>query len=1116
MNHLVECDLNVLLAVQLCLQIAVLFLLAWLGHGLFRRRPKLQHFSWLVALLVVMILAPLKLILPAWSVELTEPRLGVVAQAPSSADQPFGTKGLGFSHSSVVSSEETHAWRAPSELGPANLETNLTGDSTPQISSLLAAKNGTGMPTFSLFGVLLILYLSIVAILLLRLLLGMRALTRICRGAQRPAQESFAELLLNELELKRKPQVLLSDEVSIPMAFGILRPTILLPNEFDSWGSDLQRMVLIHEAGHIKRCDAVWDLLSRFTSSIYWFHPFVHLLSWFLRRTRENATDALVLEHGVSPTRYAKQLLAISPREKTQRHPALFMARHGEIRNRIESILAFQPEQNGSNPQSIFRKACISIAMVSVACFSLQFSYAKAVGSIQAKSPLQDISSAAKDAVIEKPKLNVTGKTFYERIQQMKPRERWRVLPKKFTLTGRVENENGKPVSGADVVLRDSATMFTIGEQGAINDVVAKTKSSEEGMFEFADIPNPNLPHEGYRPYEVFVVSKDRVGYESLGPMNATDEGTIALVEPIRIGPSVEITGKVVSPAGKPLKGVDIRISHFKGALGGSKFSHFSDRMMSPRTATDEAGNFSIEGLPDGVFVGLRIMHPDFATNFQTIWTKEDLVNLSPEIHKRPRLGNGSTIVMEEGVKLSGVILDHESKPRSGINVSTFFRRWKTNKDGKFEIRVSESQIVKDRLELWISNQESVPSSKYKYHSSHYSKVSELKEGTAQLVCPIPATLRGRVVTEVGRKPIPSVVVTLDSEDGTDNIAVTDRNGEFVREIDSGRIRVGVDGENPGLKFGSGKAVPYDLKPGENRSIEISVAAMMQAKVQVVDPDGTPAMGAEVGFCRDGEFQTVLKSNQNGRASFDSFSEERWSDRLFARMQKDGKTFWAEADIRDESKDHKLRLAPAIELSGKISAKGKPLSRVTVRVLKDGESRSRPLLVAVTDADGNYAMNVPSKNYDGSTAHYRISLEPCDAIPNEQVNSVVQRATSSGKELNADLDLVTGSGTIAGQVLDVKGNPVANVDVKLQSLYLKPVGSANDEIQASELFESSSCISGPDGVFEIEGLPKGYLALVSAQVPGKLVQGVSMVKVGDRDAKLLVMEAVDQPAVDTY
>ena len=129
---------------------------------------------------------------------------------------------------------------------------------------------------------------------------------------------------------------------------------------------------------------------------------------------------------------------------------------------------------------------------------------------------------------------------------------------------------------------------------------------------------------------------------------------------------------------------------------------------------------------------------------------------------------------------------------------------------------------------------------------------------------------------------------------------------------------------------------------------------------------------------------------------------------------------------------------------------------------------------------------------------------------------MVQRATSSGKELNADLDLVTGSGTIAGQVLDVKGNPVANVDVKLQSLYLKPVGSANDEIQASELFESSSCISGPDGVFEIEGLPKGYLALVSAQVPGKLVQGVSMVKVGDRDAKLLVMEAVDQPAVDTY
>src|SRR6476646_10720337 len=86
-----------------------------------------------------------------------------------------------------------------------------------------------------------------------------------------------------------------------PATCGIVRPCVVLPQELvDSLSSAELRLILLHELIHIRRRDVLVDKIASLVAIIHWFHPVAWLTRYFLRRERELACDAAVLERATT------------------------------------------------------------------------------------------------------------------------------------------------------------------------------------------------------------------------------------------------------------------------------------------------------------------------------------------------------------------------------------------------------------------------------------------------------------------------------------------------------------------------------------------------------------------------------------------------------------------------------------------------------------------------------------------------------------------------------------------------------------------------------------------------------------------------------------------------
>ena len=70
--------------------------------------------------------------------------------------------------------------------------------------------------------------------------------------------------------------------------------------------------VILHEVAHIKRMDYVLNLVLAFIEAAMFFNPFTHLISFHVKRERENCCDDWVLQYeynaAIMPVRCYKLL----------------------------------------------------------------------------------------------------------------------------------------------------------------------------------------------------------------------------------------------------------------------------------------------------------------------------------------------------------------------------------------------------------------------------------------------------------------------------------------------------------------------------------------------------------------------------------------------------------------------------------------------------------------------------------------------------------------------------------------------------------------------------------------------------------------------------------------
>lgn len=163
----------------------------------------------------------------------------------------------------------------------------------------------------------------------------------ISRIASDTALLSAYEGVRAEADLKRRISLRIGGTAA-PMTWGLLRSTILLPEEAAGWPFEKTRVVLLHELAHIKRRDTATHGLARLACALQWPNP----LAWYgllrMQRLREMACDDFVIRHGSAPAEYAGYLVEIvkTLRDRmTSPAGALAISRSPRIEMRIRRIL---------------------------------------------------------------------------------------------------------------------------------------------------------------------------------------------------------------------------------------------------------------------------------------------------------------------------------------------------------------------------------------------------------------------------------------------------------------------------------------------------------------------------------------------------------------------------------------------------------------------------------------------------------------------------------------------------------------------------------------------------------------------------------------------------------
>jgi ankyrin repeat protein/beta-lactamase regulating signal transducer with metallopeptidase domain len=169
-------------------------------------------------------------------------------------------------------------------------------------------------PILTTNGILLLLHLS-GALLILTLAsvqkVRLRRLASRSIAVKDPALAEAYNALCRSMRLSRTPRLLISSDNHAPIAFGLWKPAIMLPEALVSSLPLSEILVVLgHELAHHRRRDLWISWLQLIVLAIWWFNPVYWLLSRSIRGVREDCCDDMVLASGiVSREGYCRTLL---------------------------------------------------------------------------------------------------------------------------------------------------------------------------------------------------------------------------------------------------------------------------------------------------------------------------------------------------------------------------------------------------------------------------------------------------------------------------------------------------------------------------------------------------------------------------------------------------------------------------------------------------------------------------------------------------------------------------------------------------------------------------------------------------------------------------------------
>ncbi len=176
------------------------------------------------------------------------------------------------------------------------------------------------------------------------------------RSSSVPLTNEWTTFLQNsaaQLGIRRQIGLAESSSIVAPVVIGYLKPVILIPlGMISGLTTEQLETIFLHELAHIRRHDYLINLIQSALEAIFFFSPFVWILSGMIRKERECCCDDLVIRQHGGDRVYAHALVRLAEARLSPAGFALSLAAdNNQLLYRIKRIM----ERPGkTNPKSRF------------------------------------------------------------------------------------------------------------------------------------------------------------------------------------------------------------------------------------------------------------------------------------------------------------------------------------------------------------------------------------------------------------------------------------------------------------------------------------------------------------------------------------------------------------------------------------------------------------------------------------------------------------------------------------------------------------------------------------------------------------------------------------------
>ncbi|MEX2117972.1 MAG: M56 family metallopeptidase [Pirellulales bacterium] len=425
----------------------------------------------------------------------------------------------------------------------------------------------------------------------------MLLLSRRVRQAAEPGPLPLARFqrLCRELRMPRGARLLVASNVASPVAFGILRPTVLLPSSLAATLSepDLDT-VLAHELIHLRRGDAWINWAQHLVCIAWWFHPVAWLVSRSLRKLREDCCDDLLLARGMAtPEAYCQTLLrvatAVASRPRLRMTMEMARGLH-PIGRRLVRIM-----DNAVRRTPRLSAATLGLLVVLAALTLPGMDRSNSAAAPRDKptpKPSADKRPATDKGVQPTEPVKVGGKENGNRADP--PAET------AADFGGTVYDPQGKPAGQVTVWLLG-------GSYDEPPQVLAETISEADGRFTFPGVSRDEAFAPRVRQPQVLGRdAQQRIGWSNRAGRNVGPPYNVELRE------VAETRGRLLDTAGQPIAAARIKPRHLKAGSGRERNFNTVELPLQLASeleaATAEDGSFSIPGMPreGGLIAGVE------------------------------------------------------------------------------------------------------------------------------------------------------------------------------------------------------------------------------------------------------------------------------------------------------------------------------------------------------------------------------------------------------------------------------------------------------------------------------------------------------------------------------